>query len=273
VLSGKNHKTLLKISNRPNGQVWNFLFGLKREIMVKLTMLEFNIITIFPKIIEAYCQESIIKRGQANGLLKINVHNLRDYTTDKHHTTDDKPYGGGAGMIMMVKPIAQCLQALNLQKDQAKSQILLTSARGQKLTQSVAQELVQLKKITLLCGHYEGVDQRVTDYLVDGELSIGDYVLTGGELAALVVLDSVSRLVPDVIKPVSLAEESFSLGGNEEFLSPTKVGTPNDASQCGILLEYPQYTRPENFNGWSVPEVLLSGNHAEIAKWRAEQCR
>lgn len=217
-------------------------------------MLTFNIITIFPSVFTAYFSESIIKRAQEKNLVKINIHNLRDYTTDKHRTTDDKPYGGGPGMVMMIEPIFNCLKKLKLQPGKTGSNIVLLSPRGRQLNQQMAIEFSQLQQLILICGHYEGVDQRVADHLVDEEISIGDYVLTGGELPAMVIVDAVTRLVPSVIKPESLTEESFGM---------SKTGT-----KPAKMLEYPQYTRPEDFQGWKVPDVLLSGNHKKIEDWR-----
>jgi len=222
-------------------------------------MLKFDVITIFPNVFTTYCGESILKRAQEKKLVQINVHNLRDYTQDKHHSTDDTPYGGGPGMVMMVEPIASCLEKLRFKCGQKNAKIILLSARGQKLNQKMAQDLSRLKNLTLICGRYEGVDQRVSDHLIDQEVSIGDYVLTGGELPAMVMIDVITRLVPGVIKPESLNEESFSLTD----------GTAK-ATTDGHVLEYPQYTKPEDFKGWKVPEVLLSGDHKKIKQWKEE---
>ncbi len=212
----------------------------------------FDIITIFPSIFDSYFRESIIKRAQQEGLVKINIHNLRLYTTDKHKTVDDKPFGGGAGMIFKIEPIYKAIERIKRIK---KSKIILLSAKGKKFDQKFARSLSKLNQLILICGHYEGIDERVAKYVADIELSIGDYVLTGGELPAMVVVDAVTRLIPGVIKEESLKEESFGKGDLE------KIG------------EYPQYTRPEVFSPkkgicWKVPEVLLSGNHKKIQEWR-----
>ncbi len=215
-------------------------------------MLNFYIITIFPKIFESYFQHSIIKRAQKNKSVVINIINLRDYATDKHKTVDDTPYGGGAGMIMKVEPIYKAVKNIksNLPTD-SKTLIWLFSAKGKKYTQRKAEKLIDYDNIILICGRYEGIDERVAQYIADEEISIGDYVLTGGEIPAMVVVDSVSRLLPGVLgNPHSLKEESF--GKN-------------------IYSEYPQYTKPAQFKDWKVPSVLLSGHHQEIKEWRRKQ--
>lgn len=204
-----------------------------------------DIVTIFPEMFKGPFEESILKRAQEKGLVEIKIHDLRDWATDAHKTVDDRPYGGGAGMVMRVDVIARAITQLKTQN----SKIILLTPQGQKFNQAKAQELAKQEHLILIAGHYEGVDERVRS-LVDEEISIGDYVLTGGELPAMVVVDAVVRLIPGVLgKEESLSEESF----NQD------------------LLEYPQYTRPEEFKGTKAPEVLLSGNHAEIAKWRQGQ--
>jgi tRNA (guanine37-N1)-methyltransferase len=205
-----------------------------------------DILTIFPNMFTGPLTESIIKRAQANGAVKINIHDLRQWTTDVHHTTDDRPYGGGPGMVMLVEPIAKAVDELK----QPNSKIILTAASGTTYTQTKARELSTSDHLIIIAGHYEGVDQRVEDHLVDESISIGDYVLTGGELPAMVIVDSIVRLLPGVLGDAeSIVDESHSQAGYKE---------------------YPHYTRPENYNGWKVPDVLLSGNHAAIAKWRQE---
>ena len=228
-------------------------------------MTTFHIITIFPKIFDSYFSESIIKRARENNLFEIKVYNLRDYAKDKHKTVDDTPYGGGAGMVMKVEPIYNCLQVIKFQisnfKFQKKAQVqsrnnektrtILFSAKGEKYTQTDAKRLAKCENLILICGRYEGVDERVIKYLADEEISIGDYVLTGGELPAMVLVDSVARLIPNVLGNIaSLKDESFFKKG---------------------YLEYPQYTKPENFKGWRVPKILLSGNHKEIEKWKSQK--
>lgn len=192
---------------------------------------------------------SIIKRAQEQNKVDIQIHNIRDYTTDKHKTADDRPYGGGSGMLLKPEPVFSAVEAITTQSKQQPHTILLTP-QGHKLTQQKAKTLSELKSIILICGHYEGVDERIRQYLVDEEISIGDYVLTGGEIPAMVLTDCVTRLLPKVLAPEAVKNESFSNGN---------------------VLDYPQYTRPENFRGWKVPKVLLSGNHEEIKNWRNQQ--
>lgn len=210
--------------------------------------MRFDIITIFPDIFSSYFNESIVGRAVKNGLVKINPVNLRDYTKDNHKTVDDSPYGGGAGMVMMIEPIYKTVK--DIKKKGGK--VILLSAKGKKFDQKKAREFAKLKQLVLICGRYEGVDERVAEHIADEEISIGDYVLTGGELPAMIITDAVVRLLPGVIAQESLKEESFSEEGR---------------------VEYPQYTRPEKFKNWQVPEVLLSGNHKEIEKWRKELTR
>lgn len=190
-------------------------------------------------------EESILKRAQEQGLISLALHNIRESTTDKHHIVDDYPYGGGAGMVMKPDPVFASVEAVY-----QGGPIILLTPQGRLFTQRVAQELASEARITLICGHYEGLDERIRQHLATDELSIGDFVLTGGELAAMVVMDAVSRLAPGVLgDPGSLVEESHSSG----------------------LLEYPQYTRPPEFRGWRVPDILLSGNHGAIARWRRKE--
>lgn len=208
-----------------------------------------DILTIFPEMFKGPFKESILRRATEKGLVKINVHNLRNWAKDKRGTVDDKPYGGGVGMVMMIAPIAEAIGELKVKSE--KSKIILLSPRGKVWNQEMARKYSKLDHLILICGHYEGVDERVKNF-VDEEISIGDYVLTGGEIPALVIVDSIVRLIPGVIeKPEAVKNESFS---NFKF-----------------LLEYPQYTRPENFQGLKVPKILLSGDHKKIEKWRAEQ--
>ena len=191
-----------------------------------------------------------MKRAQENRIVELHIHNLRDWTTDKHHVVDDAPFGGGQGMVMKPEPIYAALEDLKSQIANGKSQILLMSPAGRRLDQQMAQRLSQESHLIIISGHYEGVDHRVIEHLIDLEISIGDYVLTNGAIAAVVLVDSIVRLLPGTLgHEQSAADDSFSNG----------------------LLEAPQYTRPADFRGWKVPEVLLSGNHAEIAKWRKEQ--
>jgi len=209
-----------------------------------------DIVTLFPEVCRAPLSESIMKRAQENGIIELHVHNLRDWTTDKHHVVDDAPFGGGQGMVMKPEPIFAAVEDLKSQIPNCKPQILLMSPAGRRLDQQMAQQLSQESHLIIICGHYEGVDHRVIEHLIDLEISIGDYVLTNGAVAAVVLVDSIVRLLPGALgHEQSAADDSFSNG----------------------LLEAPQYTRPADFRGWQIPEVLLSGNHAEIAKWRKEQ--
>ena len=207
-----------------------------------------DILTLFPEMFDGVLSASMLGRAQASGLLDIRVHNIRDYTDNKHKKADDYPFGGGAGLIMMAQPIYDCMDAV-LEGGQARR--ILMTPRGRTLSQKIARELSEQDRLVLLCGHYEGVDERVMN-IIDDEISVGDYVLTGGELPAMVLIDCVSRLIPGVLgSEVSAADESFS----------------------DDLLEYPQYTRPASFRGMDVPEVLLNGHHAKIQAWRQEQAR
>ncbi len=206
--------------------------------------MHFDIFTLFPGMFEGPFSESILKRAQEKGLLSIDLHNIRDVTTDRHHIVDDYPYGGGAGMVMKPEPIFTAVESVY-----QGGPIILMTPQGRLFNQEIARSLAQEAGVTLLCGHYEGIDERVREHLVTDELSIGDYVLTGGELAAMVVVDAVSRLIPGVLASGSTEEESHS----------------------NNLLEYPQYTRPPEFRGWRIPDILLSGHHEQIARWRRKE--
>ena len=224
--------------------------------------MRFDIVTIFPRILSSYIEESIIGRAQKSGMIKVFAHNLREYTTDKHGKVDDTPYGGGAGMVLQVQPIYACVEAIKSKFQSAswrtnpkskhqkpKTRIVLFSAKGKKYTQRTAERLSKYDNLILICGRYEGVDERVAQHIADEEISIGDYVLTGGELPALVVIDSVTRLLPGVL-------------GNDE-------SAKHESHKQKNYKEYPQYSKPPEFQGWQVPEVLMGGNHGEIKKWRS----
>ena len=211
--------------------------------------MRFDIITIFPEMFEPILNESIIKRAQEKKKVTIRVHDLRKYTKDRHKKVDDRPFGGGPGMVMTPQPFFDAVKKI---KGKRRAKVILMSPSGKRLTQKLARDLAKQKNLILLCGHYEGVDERVREKLVDESISIGDYVLTGGEIPAMVLLDCLTRLIPGVLgKEASLEDESFE----------------------DDLLEYPHYTRPANFRGAKVPDVLLSGNHLAIKKWRQEQAR
>jgi len=217
--------------------------------------MQFEVFTLLPEIFPPYLESSILQRARQRGLVTVNIHNIRDYTHDKHHTTDDTPYGGGGGMIMKVEPVFEAvetvlgLDALHPHPRPA-CPVILLDPQGRVFSQSIADELSRYEKIALICGRYEGVDERIRQHLATDEISVGDYVLTGGELPALILIDAVSRLIPGVLgDPDGAADDSHATG----------------------LLEYPHYTRPPEFRGWEAPETLLSGDHAKIARWRREQ--
>ncbi|HBK35188.1 tRNA (guanosine(37)-N1)-methyltransferase TrmD [Candidatus Uhrbacteria bacterium RIFOXYA2_FULL_40_9] len=212
---------------------------------------QFDIVTIFPEMVTPYSEASILGRAQKKKLIAIKTHDLRDYTSDKHRHVDDTPYGGGAGMVMKVEPFEKALK--KIKRRFKKTRVILTSASGKTFTQKDAKRLTKYNQLIFLCGRYEGIDHRVEEHLVDEAFSIGDYVLTGGELPALVMIDAIARMIPGVL-------------GSEESLeqeSHTEEG----------LLEYPQYTKPEVYKKWKVPEVLLSGDHQKIAKWRESKMK
>jgi len=214
--------------------------------------MRFDVFTLFPDVFEPYLQASIIQRARQNRLIEVHLHNIRDWTTDKHRTTDDTPYAGGGGMVMKPEPIFAAVESvLDMPPGGAPPcPIILLTPQGRLFNQAAATELAQHPRLALLCGRYEGVDERVRQHLVTDEISIGDYVLSGGELPALVLLDAITRLIPGALgDPDGAADDSHASG----------------------LLEYPHYTRPPNFRGWGVPDVLLSGDHARIARWRREQ--
>jgi len=214
--------------------------------------LRIDILTLFPQIFELPFRIGIFQRAIDNKLIDVNIHNIRDYTLDKHHIADDYPYGGGAGMVLKPEPIFRAVDIIKKKMDAGEEApfVISLTPRGRLFSQAIAQELSLKNHLILICGHYEGVDERVHQYLATDEISIGDYVLSGGEPAALVVVDAITRLIPGVLgSPDSLADDSHTNG----------------------LLEYPQYTRPAIFREWQVPEILLSGNHANIAEWRRRQ--
>ncbi len=219
--------------------------------------MQFEVFTLLPEVFPSYLDTSILKRARERGLITVNVHNIRDYTHDKHHTTDDQPYGGGGGMVMKPEPVFEAIETVlglasppSTPEVESNIPIILLTPQGRVFNQSIAKELSQYKKIALLCGRYEGIDERIHENLVTDQISIGDYVLTGGELPALILIDAVSRLLPDVLgDPTGAEDDSHAMG----------------------LLEYPHYTRPPEFRGNKVPDVLLSGDHKKIDKWRREQ--
>lgn len=208
-------------------------------------MMKIDILTLFPEMFKGPFDESILKRAQNKKLVEIKIHNLRKWADDKRKTVDERPFGGGVGMVLMIKPITKALKDLK----KTKSKVILLDPRGKVFNQKTAQRLSKVNHLIFICGHYEGIDERVKEHLVDEEISIGDYVLTGGELPTMVIIDTLVRLIPGVLEKSEATEyESFS-----------------------PFLEHPQYTRPANFKGWQVPEVLLSGNHHQIAEWRKKK--
>jgi tRNA (guanine37-N1)-methyltransferase len=211
-------------------------------------MISFDILTLFPKMCAGAFTESILKKAQENLLIRVRCLNIRDWATDKHHVTDEPPYGGGPGMVMKPEPIFAAVEAIRTER----SHVILMGPGGRRFTQEIAWELSRKEHLIFICGHYEGIDHRVSEHLANDELSIGDYVLSNGAIAAVVVVDAVARLIPGV------------LGEGESTL---------DESFSSNLLEYPQYTRPSDFRGWKVPDVLLSGNHRAIHDWRETQAR
>jgi tRNA (guanine37-N1)-methyltransferase len=236
--------------------------------------MRFDIITIFPGLFAGIFEHGVVKRGIQGGLLQVAVHDLREFTHDRHRTVDDRPFGGGEGMVLKAEPLAEAVEHLELAPKPhraAKGQtVILLSAQGKRYTQAMARELAQHDRVVLLCGRYEGVDERVSELIADQELSIGDYVLSGGELAAAVVLDTTMRLLPGVLGNQASSEyESFGLA---DGLLENKPGDGVSSTYgAGGLLDYPHYTRPAEFRGLSVPEVLSSGNHEQIRRWRREQ--
>jgi tRNA (guanine37-N1)-methyltransferase len=216
--------------------------------------MEFDVFTLLPEVFPTYLDSSILQRARQRGLIDVHIHNIRDWATDKHHVTDDVPYGGGGGMVMKVEPLFAAVESIcgpvPAEPDKPTFPIILLTPQGRPFTQKIAVELAAHARLALICGRYEGVDERIRQHLVTDEISIGDYVLTGGELPALILIDALSRLLPGVLG------------------DPTG---PFDDSHAAGLLEYPHYTRPPEFRGWRVPDILLSGDHGKIEQWRRQQ--
>lgn len=237
-------------------------------------VMRFDIVTIFPGFFAGIFEHGIVRRAQAEERVTIEVHDLREFTHDRHRTVDDRPFGGGEGMVLKPEPLAEAMAALGVERREgasaAGSKVILLSAQGRRFEQSMARELAALERMVLVCGRYEGVDERVNELYCDMELSIGDYVLSGGELAAAVVVDAVMRLVPGVLGNEASSEfESF--GAADAEIATDQEGVPRSQHGAGGLLDYPHYTRPAEFGGLRVPEVLLNGDHAQIRLWRREQ--
>jgi tRNA (guanine37-N1)-methyltransferase len=248
---------------------------------VKLeTPMRFDIITIFPDFFSGIFSHGVVKRALANGLIEVGLHDLRAFTHDRHRTVDDRPFGGGEGMVLKPEPLVAAVESLGVavkpERDPARETVILLSAQGARFTQSVARELAGLGRVVLLCGRYEGVDERVNELVCDRELSIGDFVLSGGELGAAVIVDAAMRLIPGVLgNEDSSAYESFGHADTQiasvagELTGPGSP--PRSTHGSGGLLDYPHYTRPAEFRGIAVPEVLAGGDHAAIRKWRRER--
>jgi len=244
--------------------------------------MRFDIVTIFPGFFEGVFAHGIVRRALKEGLVTVEAHDLREYAHDRHRTVDDRPFGGGEGMVLKPEPLAEALEALGVksrdqrseirdQKDgDQKTRVILLSAQGRLFNQQVARELAGMERVVLVCGRYEGVDERVNELYCDMELSIGDYVLSGGELAAAVVVDATMRLIPGVLGNEASGEfESF--GAADAEIDVDVEGVPRSQHGAGGLLDYPQYTRPAEFGGLRAPEVLMNGDHAEIRRWRRDQ--
>jgi len=251
--------------------------------------MRFEIVTIFPGIFAGMFENGIVRRAQAEGLVSIGIHDLRNFTHDRHRTVDDRPFGGGEGMVLKPEPLAQALETLGIapravrhedgaremaagygEKAEPETRVVLLSAQGRTFTQAMARELARIDRVVLICGRYEGVDERINQLYCDMELSIGDYVLSGGELAAAVVLDATMRLIPGVLGNEASGEfESF--GVPDASIKADVEGVPRSQHGAGGLLDYPHYTRPAEFGGLRAPEVLLNGDHQQIRRWRREQ--
>ena len=252
--------------------------------------MKFEILTIFPDFFRGPLDYGIVRRAREAGLIEIAIHDLRAFTHDRHRTVDDRPFGGGEGMVLKPEPIFECLEAMQVAtrearlREDTRENVILLSPQGQMFTQSVAQELVQRERVVMICGRYEGVDERVGEFLADREISIGDFVLSGGELGAAIIVDTVSRMVPGALgNAASTQQESFTKDvgpshicqkkanmGHPQAIVGHPAGNEPPSSTCGSggLLDYPHYTRPAEFRGMPVPEVLLNGNHDEIRRWR-----
>jgi len=239
--------------------------------------MRYDLITIFPEFFAGPLGHGIVRRALEAGLIEVRVQDLREFTKDRHRTVDDRPFGGGEGMVMKPEPLFEAVESLlghgvgdatERVASESKTAILLLSAAGRRFTQATARRYAGLERLIFICGRYEGVDERVAEHLASEEISVGDFVLSGGELPAMLVVDAVTRLLPGALgNEASVQNESFRTGG----VLPTMTGTErNSDNHSGVLLDYPHYTRPAEFRGWPVPEVLIGGNHAEVAKWRRQ---
>ncbi len=237
--------------------------------------MRFDLVTLFPGFFESTLRYGILERALRSGLASVHTHDLRNWTHDRHRTVDDRPFGGGEGMVLKPQPIFECVESLGVtpktSRDLTRESIILLSAQGKRFTQSTARRLATLQRVVLICGRYEGVDERVSELLCDDELSIGDFVLSGGELGAAVVIDATVRLLPGVLgHEDSSVYESFGLGDDPAAQDVTADGVPRSTHGSGGLLDYPHYTRPADFRGISVPDILSGGDHSAIRRWRRQ---
>ena len=236
--------------------------------------MRFEIITIFPGFFASIFEHGILRRAQAAGLVSVGVHDLRAFTHDRHRTVDDRPFGGGEGMVLKPEPIFECLESLGIsarderQRDGARETVVLLSPHGALFNQAVAKDLMGRERVVLICGRYEGVDERVSEYLADREISVGDFVLSGGELGAAIIVDAVTRLLPGALGNAASAQQESFTESVAEYEDRALGAPPSSTCGSGGLLDYPHYTRPAEFRGMPVPEVLANGNHEEIRKWR-----
>ncbi|MBZ5530095.1 MAG: tRNA (guanosine(37)-N1)-methyltransferase TrmD [Acidobacteriia bacterium] len=238
--------------------------------------MKFEMVTIFPDFFRGPLDYGIVRKAREAGLIEILLHDLREFTTDKHRTVDDRPFGGGEGMVLKPEPLFKCVESLGVAPREARMDpesretVILLSPQGQMFTQAVAQELAGLERIIMICGRYEGVDERVSEALADREISVGDYVLSGGELGAAVIVDAVTRLLPGALgNEASAQQESFTATQKSASEGPgPEITAPDSTCGSGGLLDYPHYTRPAEFRGMAVPDVLMGGNHDQIRKWR-----
>jgi tRNA (guanine37-N1)-methyltransferase len=240
--------------------------------------MRFEIITIFPEFFSGFFEHGVVRRALKDGLVSVGVRDLREFTHDRHRTVDDRPFGGGAGMVLKPEPLAEALESLGIKPKAERgieatdegTRVILLSAQGRRFTQATARMLTSQERVALVCGRYEGIDERINSLYCDMELSIGDYVLSGGELAAAVVMDAVTRLVPGVLGNEASSEfESFGI--TDSAITSDEIGVPRSQHGSGGLLDYPHFTRPAEFKGLATPEVLLNGDHQEIRRWRREQ--
>jgi len=240
--------------------------------------MKFEIVTIFPDFFRGPLDYGIVRRAREAGLIEVALHDLRAFTRDRHRTVDDRPFGGGEGMVLKPEPLFECVESLKVgdlesrRAEGARQTVVLLSPQGRMFTQAVAQELAGLEQIVLVCGRYEGVDERVAEALVDREISVGDYVLSGGELGAAVIIDTVTRLLPGALgNEASARQESFTAASVTREAAAEEAEIPDSTCGSGGLLDYPHYTRPAEFRGMAVPEVLMGGNHEQIRKWRRKK--